>query len=1062
MTPIEAKELIVNDLTKNADVQKYFKLVDNDGFESDIAIASIKYCFDSKDRIRLEALSQELFNGNRRLKQEEAITCVAYGFKETEQVQSYIDRLEKDYGGNKLDLFEAALCTVHNLDPATTERFFKLKSMQLPYKKEDGTDDVYTLSAQEAVLCAKAELDEDELKRYAELKNIPYMYTAVREHNSAKAPSTELIIAYIKDKQSDEEIAQWAKLGIKDAIEHEDYKKIALNFGVNPRAKNPIIAYITKLHPENDKNIFKDEDGNFDFRNLDLYDLTDLILFDLTIEETKTFLKILDVLNKTEIQNPYSYFNPSGKKWRFAVFLSMNFEKIKNLITDEEGNLNFYDYDLPTILGIGLYDFTLAEVEENKKIFSKLNEQHRKDELDERDIFLISPSITKMPNEGKNIFKDERGNFDFQNFDLETIYIIALYNFTSAELIEYKEILSLLEKLEQKDVESMTLKNIAAQIIMSPKEIKDNFVDENGLFNLKNLDYESIKTILYFSFSPSEFEEYSTVLSVLNGLFKSEDTNLELIANNFVRLSEEKKNTYKDQEGNISFENLDSNTISTIVEAGLTLSQGKEYLEILSILETIEINNPLITKDLRKKTALNIVNLPREFIEFYKDRQYYPILSTCGFINIYKLSQLDLIQFQNYIYLVGIFAIAPENAIYIAQDEELMERFKLIDPNIFWQGTTGESKEVFDLFDSVFSANGIMGNRLQEKDFDLELPKDCSFKFGNLKYSPIEDGEQGFNVELQKANKNSTPIMIVKNKNGEKESYIAYDGAIALFRELRMLTEDENGTLKEGLSSHSHFSEEEIKALSEAARHFIIDIIQENGECIISKGIDGIEKAEPFIGKELDTDTTKEKFKEIFQKLRNDSSSPNITIENILRLMPKDAIIQIRPYTTKTNSSHEMLYSISAEWHDSNGKKWDLRVHSHDLMYLDTNKHWIYRLGCQGEFYKPETNEFVSQDTKENKRDTHVLIESPENYENKLISNPYFQKTIRDISISFNKTQKIETIASELNIHSDDKEQKKNEIIAKCQQNAGYYYKYKKVIDNLLKEKGLFPLSSAA
>ena len=94
--------------------------------------------------------------------------------------------------------------------------------------------------------------------------------------------------------------------------------------------------------------------------------------------------------------------------------------------------------------------------------------------------------------------------------------------------------------------------------------------------------------------------------------------------------------------------------------------------------------------------------------------------------------------------------------------------------------------------------------------------------------------------------------------------------------------------------------------------------------------------------------------------------------------------------------------------------------------------------------------------------DTHIFVESPEDYENKLISNPYFQKAIRNISISFNKIQKIDAIASELDIHTADKKQKQDEIIAKCQQDAGYYYKYKKVVDNLLKEKGFLPFSSVA
>ena len=55
---------------------------------------------------------------------------------------------------------------------------------------------------------------------------------------------------------------------------------------------------------------------------------------------------------------------------------------------------------------------------------------------------------------------------------------------------------------------------------------------------------------------------------------------------------------------------------------------------------------------------------------------------------------------ENYRYLTSTLGIAPENAIYIAQDEELTERFKLVNPNIFW-----ESIIIYFAFTNVLLCN---------------------------------------------------------------------------------------------------------------------------------------------------------------------------------------------------------------------------------------------------------------------------------------------------------------------------------------------------------------------
>ena len=1198
----EAKDLSINGITRNADIQNYLTLVKNNYYSPEIALSAIKYGLSQKDIIRLEELSNELFNANRRLTQEEAVTCLAYDFDKKGQIQSFIDRLEKDYAGNRLVLFDAALCTVHNLNDTETKKFLELKSKQLPYKKEDGTEAVYTLSSQEAILCTKAELNDDELNRYAELKNKPYIYSAVRDNSSSKEPSSELIISFIKDKQTDEKIGVLGKYGFQSDSQYEDYKAILSIFGYNlPYSYNLFsneyrLANIAKLQDENGKNIFKAEDGNFNFRNFDLKALMEISDNGLTVSQVYDFSRILLALNslpnvndenlariaarlaKLQDENGQNLFENEQGKFNFenldlnslynisyykltkdeindcseilsilntkskepmsqgslAVDFARMPDDVKNTYRNSDGKFNLDDYDLNLIVKITWNKFTREQVEQYSEFLNCLRRMPNEEKLDLVD---IAAKLAMLPSEIRDTYKDKQGNIDFSKFNLHTLYKISSNKFTLPQVNDYSNILAVLKTKPPKkgyDVDS-----IATSIAKFSDELKNEFKDDKNQFNFDRYDIEVLFGLISYNLTASQIQDFNQILPIISTMQNNTEFEIHTIATRLAALQNENgENIFKDTNGQFDFGDFDLQSLWSIASYNLNSSQISDFSKIkdkisssytpykkvtdiaaflakLSEEEKVSFKNETGEFDFSKYIPINLEKCsnyklsPNEYIDFsmlvaglhclafgavYSEDNTNTIslaidLAKCKdkngkniFIdenNNLQFGNLDIISIEiatsftqkeceNYRYLTSTLGIAPENAIYIAQDEELMERFKLVNPNIFWEGATGELKETFELFDSVLCSNNINGNRIKESDFDTELSEDYSFNFGTLRFAPADVTKQSFSVSLQKATKESSPILIAKNQGGEKETYIAYDGAIALLRELRTLTQDEEGTLKEGLSAHSHFSTEEINALSEAARHFIIDIIQENGECIISKGIDGIEKAEPFIGKELDTDTTKEKFKEILQKLHNDSSSPNITIENILRLIPKDAIIQIRPYTTNYKASHEILYSISSEWRDSEGKKWDLRVHSEDLKHI--GKSWIYRLGYQDLvtgagsleplYYDNNQNDFVRGSTNPT---THVKIDSGlDDYKNKLISNPYFQEIIRKISTSFNKIQKIDAIASELDIHTADKKQKQDEIIAKCQQDAGYYYKYKKVVDNLLKEKGFLPFSSVA
>ncbi|MBQ4078285.1 hypothetical protein IJD15_03810 [bacterium] len=1156
LTPIEAKELIVNRLTKNSNIERYFNLVDDEELMPDIAINIIKYDINDKDKIRIENLSNELFKNNRKLSKDEIMTCLAFSLDKTENIQDFIDRLEKDYSGKKLDLFEAALCTVHNLDDGKTERFFELKSKQLPYKKEDGTDDIYTLSSQEAVLCAKEELDEDELKRYAELKNKPFMYTSVRDHNSSKVLSSELIISYIKNKNSNEEIAQLAKYDFKDFRQYEDFKSMLKVYGFKDEKNvrdlvKQNISYIAKLQDKNGKNIFKGKNGEFILHKFKISQLTPIRIYQLTSSQAQDYIKILTILKSMPNRKQYEIFHIAAK------LAKLQDGNGNNILKEENGEFNFCEFSFEDIQAISNYRLTSSQVqdyiqirtiiestpsyqkelswrermgfigsndpirkkeylagcarakkedistlaaqlarlqdENGNNIFKKENGEFKFDEFSFKDIQAISnyrltsaelqdyiklkkshnfksssiAKLTKLQDEnGKNIFKKENGEFDFGNFNENDFDAIMINELTASQVKDYKQIVSILKSMPY---EWLRVELVAAELAKLQDENKKNiFQEENGEFDFNGFTYEEIEEIgeykftvsqwQDFKFTRSQFQDFKQILPILKSKFKNID--VLNVAGGLAKFQDENENNvFKKENGEFDFDGFTYDDLELMGRYKLTAIQLQDYRQILPILKSRSKNMhvPDLAAELSKLQDENGNNI------FKKGNGEFDFkgFSYSDLEKIVDKNKLSSQYDKNYRYLTTTLGIDPENAVFIAKNEDLMAKFRLVDPNIFWQGATGEDKQIFDLFNSILVSDNIDGTKIKRNDF-YSLPEEHTFNNGTLSFNPTDSQKQGYSVALQKASKNSTPIMIVKNQNGEKENYIAYDGTIALLRPLQALSNEQKKALNIDLSTHPYFSIEEINALEEATRHFIVDIIEENGECIISKGIDGI--SEPFIGETLDTEATKNKYKNILSRLHNNSNSQNITIENILRLMPKDAMIQIKPYAT-SKSSHDILYSISAEWEDKDGKEWQLRVHSHDLKFADNGKSWIYRLGYQDSnsleplFYDNNQNDFIAGSKNPH---THIFINSPQEYKSKLISNPYFQKAIRNISISFNKTQYINKIADELNIHETDNELKKNKIIEKCQQNTGYYYKYKKVVDGLLNEKGLPPLDKTS
>ena len=88
---------------------------------------------------------------------------------------------------------------------------------------------------------------------------------------------------------------------------------------------------------------------------------------------------------------------------------------------------------------------------------------------------------------------------------------------------------------------------------------------------------------------------------------------------------------------------------------------------------------------------------------------------------------------------------------------------------------------------------------------------------------------------------------------------------------------------------------------------------------------------------------------------------------------------------------------------------------------------------------------------------THVKTKTVDNdsFNGKLIANPYFQNIFRNISVSFNETNKIEYLTEQLGVTATDYDEKINEILKKCYENIENYFRFKDEIDGLLAQKGL-------
>lgn len=593
---------------------------------------------------------------------------------------------------------------------------------------------------------------------------------------------------------------------------------------------------------------------------------------------------------------------------------------------------------------------------------------------------------------------------------------------------------------------------------------------KGGKYNFAKFSDKELFAIAYSNLNKDEVQNYKKIKSKIANF---DDNWIEPT----VTLSKYKYlNEVFFNNNEVSFETFDNEAIKAMVRENLTQEQVNKFYNLLKTCPSVNrytaaivaksekfdelftSHNGLSLGDFLDSSFETIINFNNEQME-----KFYSLISKGIDPNDAVLIAVD----KRYIEMVGksYRPLSPKEAAIYATESEYSfldpTYSNLLDEDVLWCLNTGEPKTVFEIFEKVLQKTDFSdAKKLSASSISLDNMPNCSFnENGIFKY---EDGDKSFEVKLKTLKIDSKTVLLIEKDDGEK--YIAYDGAIVPYRTIETLDKEKQTALSNSLLPHVNIPNCDNSALPTAAKHFVLDILEkENGSCIISQGIPEIKNGKSFIGKSLDTEETKEKYRDIFKELKLINDSDELRFEDILRIMPKDAMLNIRPYATSKCSS-DILYSISAEWYDKEDVLWEMRIHSEDLNHIgDNSKPWIFRLGYNDKnnpndanaksYYYDKADEYCVGTYREPY--THIKLKTPEKLKDKLISNPIFQKNMRDISISLNDKNNLEDVANYLNVHEESLSAKKARILQMCETDITAYYKYRDIIDSILKEQGL-------
>ncbi len=712
---------------------------------------------------------------------------------------------------------------------------------------------------------------------------------------------------------------------------------------------------------------------------------------------------------------------------------------VKENKTDEQIQFEELFYE-----GIVKYGFNSLEAQ----AYAKLNPEQRKvyGEIIEKGyrIWFIRICYTELTPEQRKAFDEAMGKgcgeyaaIDYAKLNPEQrkAYIKAMekgHNIFSA--ISYAKLNSEQRKACDEAIEKGYNKSIAINYAKLNPEQRKAYIKAKG---------KGYGAINYAKLNPEQRKAY------IKAMGKGYD---EFSAIDYAKLTSEQRKAY------IEAMEKGYDEFSAIDYAKLTSEQRKAYIEAME----------------KGYGAISYAKLTSE------QRKGFNEAMEKGYDELTAIDYARLNTQQRKIYLNLIEQdITSHTAYYLAEagitslTPEMLEQ---LPDNIWYLIQTGENKETHDTIQNAIKLClnppiEFDEHRVKVRDIqDLELHSKLNRK------GFLEHNNSQFVLELQKTTVNNQPVLIVKDTNSE-DKFVAYKGAIAYVAPLSII--DEEKTQQE-MKTHSNLlPEKQAQILTRAIREFVFDITDNDGGCIISKGLEGIipvdstvkeDDIRTYTGNNKTTKETEEHYLRLIETLDKQNQ---FNAKNLLRMFPEDAILSINPYAIKTDKSN-ILYSISAEWKDKEGKHWEMRIHSTDLSDLNgatTADKWVFRLGYKieneggnnekhylrkykdnnGNFCYDMNGKYKGNDSK----DSHIEFISPLE-QNSLLNNIDFQKDIRNISAALYGENEINEICSEIfspeELKSLQKKgfyEKAGAVIKYAMENPVFYYFKQEYIDKL-------------
>ncbi len=1035
-------QLVAIELAKTGEKEKYDQLREN-GLSEDNALNLLK---DEGAFSRY----QKLINCQTTISNSEIRRMVKYGFETTEQLQNY--DLIQGYRNNKLNPQNAATI-------AKSQHFQEILAMAKETKKQN-------LKYSEKHLVSLAQIDDETWAKYKKLSETNRNFQVDQAILIAKSKSFDRILSMTKEISNHQEKYSNLQLAILSKLENDnEWENLKKILQVIPNIETSVAVDISKAKSfEAIIKKAKDEQPS-------IFDLKLMTYFEK--DEDLNFLP-----NAKKVVSLYQKLSPSTI---VSIAKNPNFERFLPLLSEKKSDNKHRhkEKDIKTLLNTEFNDKQWELLYEVLKSHNKITistaceivksgyeEQYLKAIKEINGLFVnqaLQIAQSKYIDRLISMSKEKEGT------EYSTGEIIAFSNFTNdTHWDNWEKIKTKLQNIKRSDAIEISIAPCFEQIL---EEEKTNATKKEDLAVLSRIQdksqfekYRNIKklrpdltTTTAVSIAISEFyddiqklikeknvngsnlfDKNEIIYFVENRNWETEEQKRTQNTNNLIKL--------KHYRPNLSSENL------------IDLSKSKFFDKILKYVEKKGKDN---------NESIYSNDEICELIQLKEEKHYDNLAKLLEYgIRIKEavvLAQNDK-QTEN-ILKTKVKHLRPSEAAFLALNTPLTslepEDLKKIGRTIFYKLNTDEYKETHDLFAKAIKADE---QRLKTpltindiSDSLVDNPDYFSIENGQI----IHTGSNSFTVNAEKSTINGENVLYITNPQKPTEKYVAYKGAIVLIQEPRKHIDRKK--LEDSLLSHANILPMQSEILATSAEEFIVDIIDNDSECIIGQGTEEItlsngEKVKTFNG----SDMTNSETKEYYQKaLKNIKDTNQTSVESILKLMPKDAMLNIRPYTTDDKVG--MLYSISSEWESKDGKLWQLRIHSTELEYRNSyDKNWIFRLAYQDG--SSRKNEDLSHYNFKDSRfepatesnyiaqNTHNEIDiEPEACKGKLISNLDFQDIIRKISKAFNsEDSKIRNIFGTKDC---------NLISRKCFENPSLYIKNKNLINRFLLANGFHSLS---